>query len=264
MIFRIDAEFLIILYVQYSHSKNPSSSLYRCPSASSVIRCDTGTSAASPRFERKWRLLGFQILSVVLVGLDIGSALLLHSRQFRGNSCSIRAVHGKTVETVLPIEVLTRAEIDTYVWKTTVCALADLRLVDIDENPGMSQWPSTPITFNDTLACPSYRLLVDQANGCFGFWLCRVSRCIPSKVRQCSMKKQLFDGIAQCLPYLKFQDGLLEPRSRHRLSSWVLTPRPTSSSVRRLHDLARLSSLNALLKSCICLGTLGWDLAGLG
>jgi hypothetical protein len=59
-------------------------------------------------------------------------------------------------------------------WKATICAHSNLRLVYIDEDPRVSQWPPTSITLYDTLVCPPNWLLVNQANGCFGRWLSKV------------------------------------------------------------------------------------------
>jgi len=117
-------------------------------------------------------------------------------------------------------------------WKTTVCAYANLRFVDINKDSGMSQWSSTSITFHNTLVCPSYRLLVDQANSCFGSWL--------------SLHNRLF-----------------ESRSRHSLRPRILTPRPNRSSIRRLHHAPILSLFNTLLQSFILVVTLNWQLVRL-
>lgn len=60
---------------------------------------------------------------------------------------------------------------DTYIWESTVCALADLRLVCVDENSWMTKSPTSAITGNRFGADPSDRLFVDQVNCCIGSWL---------------------------------------------------------------------------------------------
>lgn len=52
-----------------------------------------------------------------------------------------------------------------YKWKSAICALADLRLVEVDEDSGMSQWAASSIARYLALVRPSDRLLVDKLNG---------------------------------------------------------------------------------------------------
>lgn len=55
-----------------------------------------------------------------------------------------------------------RAVSEAHVGNTTVRAPADLRLVQVDENPRVAEWPSTAIARDCPLVPPSYRLLVDE------------------------------------------------------------------------------------------------------
>lgn len=57
----------------------------------------------------------------------------------------------------------------TYKWNTTVCAVTNLGLVDIDEYSGMTQWATPAITLNNSFRLPSNGLFVNQLNGCI--WL---------------------------------------------------------------------------------------------
>ena len=58
---------------------------------------------------------------------------------------------------------------DTYIWQSTVSALADLRLVCVDKDSWMTERPTSTITGNGFSADPSDGLLVDQVNSCI--WL---------------------------------------------------------------------------------------------
>ena len=65
----------------------------------------------------------------------------------------------------------------SYERQATVCARADLRLVDVDEYSRVSQWSSTSIAFHDALVRPSYGLFMDEANSCFRSRLRTISSC---------------------------------------------------------------------------------------
>jgi len=54
-------------------------------------------------------------------------------------------------------------------WNTTVCAVTNLGLVDVDEYSGMAQWAVPSITLDNSFRLPSYGLFVNQLNGCI--WL---------------------------------------------------------------------------------------------
>jgi hypothetical protein len=77
--------------------------------------------------------------------------------------------------------------------------------------------------------------------------------------------------LAACLPefqlhmpaYLIVHNSLLESRSCHSLSPWVLMPRPNRSSVRRLHNSSVLRILHTLLQSFTLVRRLNWELVGL-
>jgi len=62
--------------------------------------------------------------------------------------------------------------------QTTVFTHAYLRLISIDENPGMSQWSSTTVTNYNSVVCPSNWLLVDQVNS--SLW-CRLQKALAHK-----------------------------------------------------------------------------------
>lgn len=55
----------------------------------------------------------------------------------------------------------------TYKRKAAVSAGTDFWLVEVDEDPGMSQWSTTTITLDSPLVDPANGLLVDELNGCF-------------------------------------------------------------------------------------------------
>ena len=59
----------------------------------------------------------------------------------------------------------------THEWQTTVCAEADLGLVHVDEDSGMTQWTPSSVAGNYALFGPVYGLLVDQLDGCQWSWL---------------------------------------------------------------------------------------------
>lgn len=86
--------------------------------------------------------------------------------RIRGDVCDVRLPGNMSV--LHPQEghcSYSRRESITHKWKTTVCAHADLGLVCVDEDSGVSQWSSTSIARHYSVVCPSYRLLVDQVNG---------------------------------------------------------------------------------------------------
>lgn len=92
----------------------------------------------------------------------------------------------------------------TYKRQTAISAHIDLWLVDIYEDPGMSQWATTTIAADELLVRPSDGLLVNKTNG--------------------SLR-----------PWLMLHHRLLEPRSRHRSLPRLLAPTPDCSPVRRLY-----------------------------
>ena len=74
----------------------------------------------------------------------------------------------------LPVQLVRYAAMPkgtTYVWQSTVCAPADLWLVDVDEDLGMSQGPSTAVTGDCPAIHPSNWLLVYQLNRSVRSWL---------------------------------------------------------------------------------------------
>ena len=58
-----------------------------------------------------------------------------------------------------------------YERKSAVGTPTNLWLVDVDKNSRVSQWPSTPVTRDNSVFCPPHRLLVNEFNGRFGLWL---------------------------------------------------------------------------------------------
>lgn len=77
---------------------------------------------------------------------------------------------GLGCELVKSIRLCFRIRI-TYEGQTTICAEADLRLIHVDEDPGVSQWTSSSVARYNALLSPVYWLLVDQLNGCQRSWL---------------------------------------------------------------------------------------------
>lgn len=53
----------------------------------------------------------------------------------------------------------------TYKWHAAIRAPADLRLVHVDEDPGVAEWTATSIAGYDALVCPANWLLVDEFDG---------------------------------------------------------------------------------------------------
>jgi hypothetical protein len=56
----------------------------------------------------------------------------------------------------------------TYKRNTAVCAPADLGLIGVDEDPGMTERAASTVAGNDALVCPANRLLVDEFDS--GVW----------------------------------------------------------------------------------------------
>jgi hypothetical protein len=52
--------------------------------------------------------------------------------------------------------------------KTAVCAPADLRLIYVDEDPGVAERTTASVAFYGTVVCPADGLLVDELDG--GVW----------------------------------------------------------------------------------------------
>jgi hypothetical protein len=60
---------------------------------------------------------------------------------------------------------------NTYIWKATICALAHLGLVCVDEDSWMTKWSTSTITGDRFGAHPSDGLFVNQVDGCIWSWL---------------------------------------------------------------------------------------------
>lgn len=60
----------------------------------------------------------------------------------------------------------------TYIWKATICALIDLWLIKVDEDPRVTKRSTTTITHNGSLLGPSDGLLVNEVDGGLGGRLC--------------------------------------------------------------------------------------------
>lgn len=56
----------------------------------------------------------------------------------------------------------------TYKRKTTVCAPADLGLIGVDEDPGVTERAASTVAGNDALVRPANGLLVDEVDS--GVW----------------------------------------------------------------------------------------------
>ena len=74
-----------------------------------------------------------------------------------------------SIGTVLADSYSTICQRDSYKGQAAISTPADLRLVHVNENLRMSQWPSTSVTGYCPCPCPSYGLLVNETDG--GFWL---------------------------------------------------------------------------------------------
>lgn len=112
----------------------------------------------------------------------------------------------------------------TYKWQTAICAHANLRLVGIDKDSGMTQWSTTSITFYNSLVCPSYRLLVNQRDSCLRSWLdwsqkkkCQITRSTPPR-------REAFDVILR-LPEMHIPE-IPWSSARTSVPSW---PAPSDS-----------------------------------
>jgi len=53
----------------------------------------------------------------------------------------------------------------TYERKTAVCAPADLRLIGVDEDPGVAEGTTSAVAGDDALVCPADGLLMNEVNG---------------------------------------------------------------------------------------------------
>lgn len=56
----------------------------------------------------------------------------------------------------------------TYEWKTAVCAPADLGLVGVDKDPGVTERATSTVAGDNALVRPANGLLVDEIDG--GVW----------------------------------------------------------------------------------------------
>jgi hypothetical protein len=56
----------------------------------------------------------------------------------------------------------------TYEWESAVCAPADLRLVDVDEDPRVAEGAAASVAGHDAVVYPADGLLVDEFDG--GVW----------------------------------------------------------------------------------------------
>jgi hypothetical protein len=54
---------------------------------------------------------------------------------------------------------------DTHIWHAAVCARADLRLVCVDEDTGVTKRTSASVARNDFLLGPAHGLLVNEVDG---------------------------------------------------------------------------------------------------
>lgn len=54
----------------------------------------------------------------------------------------------------------------TYKWETAICAGANLRLVQVDKDPGVAQRPTAAVAFDCPLVDPANWLLVDELDSC--------------------------------------------------------------------------------------------------
>lgn len=62
-------------------------------------------------------------------------------------------------------------EMDPYVWQATICAPADLWLINVDEDPRMTEWTTTAVTGYTLRIHPSDRLFVNEVYGRVWAWL---------------------------------------------------------------------------------------------
>jgi hypothetical protein len=141
----------------------------------------------------------------------------------------------------------------TYKWNTTVCAVTNLGLVDIDEYSGMTQWAIPAITLNNSFRLPSNGLFVNQLNGCIwlrlyvGFsvsqtvWFLRGNRKKKTIVfaPRVSPLKHLKTGTTD----LMLHDRLFKARTRHGPLSGLLAGGPGGGTVRSLKQAVTLARL---------------------
>lgn len=59
-------------------------------------------------------------------------------------------------------------KMNTYKRQTAVCAPADLGLICVDEDPGVSEGTTASVTGYSAVVCPADGLLVDELDG--GIW----------------------------------------------------------------------------------------------
>lgn len=225
---------VLACYCIYTHTTR-ANLIYRCPSGSSVILCDSLTSAGSP-----WGPSGYDVS-----GKD--------SRCARW--CSLACFDQHHPEGHMTVSIWK----GTYEWDTAICAPIDLRLVGVDEDPGVSERAASTVAGDDALLGPADGLLVNQLDGRvrarlrFILLANRSLRAVsPSTLFQsspCSNSTSPAHDLLQT--YLIFENRLLKTRPRHSHLSRLLTPTPDPLAIRalpirRLHDPQFLPLLHAL------------------
>ena len=96
----------------------------------------------------------------------------------RAPSCSSRLPVGKSIVRYcsdskhhLRFGIQCGSGDETYEWQAAVCAPADLWLIDVDEDSGVTQWTSSTVARDLTSLDPAHGLFVNQLNGCIRSWL---------------------------------------------------------------------------------------------
>ena len=98
----------------------------------------------------------FEMSAVLLVGLYIVS------------SCSIQTIYA-TKCAIGAFAVWKKNS--TYKWQTAVCAPANLGLICVDKDAGVSKGTAASVAGNNTVVCPAYGLLVNKLDSGIWAWL---------------------------------------------------------------------------------------------
>lgn len=117
--------------------------------------------------------------------------------------------------------------------QSTVSAHANLWLVDVDKDPGMTQWTSASVTGYYPCLRPSHRLFVDQVDGCFWLRLYSTLRCQPPHRSQSKPSSRQMAFFSK--DYLILHNSLFKSGSTHCPLSRLLAPAPRVFAIGGLH-----------------------------
>ncbi len=149
----------------------------------------------------------------------------------------------------------------TYKRQPAVVASANLGLVGVDEDPGMSGRAAATVASNGAIVRPRYFLLVDELNGRIGLWLhnCYVSLWFPILLLR-SVPASEDRGV--CRPHLQAEVSLLESGARHGFGAWALGAGPKFGPVRGLGGRSGSLTIDDLGGGLGLRGWYGVELAG--